>query len=104
MGHPKPMPLHSDDKTVVIGTKTEADFWADLHERTKEQEPPAGAICAEDYARRFGVSHDCAAARLQRAAERGEVATGMFNRRVQTGVLMKTRAVRYWWPNSKSTR
>lgn len=101
MKHRSQPPLQSDDRTVVIGTRTEEDFWADFHRKeTAEQTPPKGSISAQQYGERFDISRASAQCLLDRRVQAGEFKSDLF--RVQSGGMR--RAVRFYWPAAATKR
>jgi hypothetical protein len=59
--------------------------------------PPPNAITAHDYMKRYGVTRDAAAHRLNRGVGRGELKSGLF--RAPGG---GPRILFYWLPEKKT--
>lgn len=78
-----------DQGCVTVGTMSADAFWADLANRNQPDEVPEGAICVEDYKRRFGGTTAEASYTLKRMANMGELK--QIRLRVKTPVGMRER-------------
>lgn len=96
MKHRNQRPSQSDDRTVVIGRRTEEAIWDDFHRTTFAIEtPPAGALNAAQYAEKYDTTVECARSALARASRTGQFETGLFRVLDANG---KGRHTRFWWP------
>jgi hypothetical protein len=86
----------ADQRTVIVGTKSAAALWASFAAEVKEQEPPADAMTAREFAEKFNIPLDAARGKLSREANAGRMVATSVKRAV--GGQMRT--VIYYTPKA----
>lgn len=89
-----------DQKSITVGSKSYDAMWAAINKSQAEQTPPPDAISSHEFARRFGLSRQCAEHRLSAAVRSGELETDVF--RVNHG--NGARLCRHYWPAKKKRK
>lgn len=90
----------SSSNTEIVGEVPMEAMWAEIHQKyTEVDEIPDGAMCKEDYSKKFStqerpVSVDNARAMMDRLARKGI----LESRKLCVLVDGKRRVVRYYWP------